>query len=286
MLSPTGTRTISSTSSRRSTRGTTVASASPASRSGRRAGSPTSPRTSCRERPQRDGRGLRVHHRPGRRAVRARPLPDHPFEMQHIGVLSLGYRIEAGGRARLHGRHGAVRGGGEAREGCRSVPVRGDVPELVSLYPFHLSASQAAELATAAASTTSSSPISHPSSTTASRSGRRRRRSTARSTSRSRGWSSRSGGEPATGRARSRPAPSGRLRGRLPGVGRRVRPVLDGEDARAVRRLRVDRAALAPGTGKGWVTAEYSMLPASTTERSPREVNRGAPAAGPRRSSG
>jgi ribonuclease PH len=31
------------------------------------------------------------------------------------------------------------------------------------------------------------------------------------------------------------------------------------------------------GTGRGWVTAEYSMLPASTTERSPREVNRGRP---------
>ena len=31
------------------------------------------------------------------------------------------------------------------------------------------------------------------------------------------------------------------------------------------------------GTGKGWVTAEYSMLPASTTERSPREVTRGRP---------
>jgi ribonuclease PH len=31
------------------------------------------------------------------------------------------------------------------------------------------------------------------------------------------------------------------------------------------------------GTGKGWVTAEYSMLPASTNERSAREVNRGRP---------
>ena len=31
------------------------------------------------------------------------------------------------------------------------------------------------------------------------------------------------------------------------------------------------------GTGKGWVTGEYSMLPASTTERSPREVNKGRP---------
>ena len=31
------------------------------------------------------------------------------------------------------------------------------------------------------------------------------------------------------------------------------------------------------GRGKGWVTAEYSMLPRSTTERVPREVNRGRP---------
>jgi ribonuclease PH len=31
------------------------------------------------------------------------------------------------------------------------------------------------------------------------------------------------------------------------------------------------------GSGSGWVTGEYSMLPASTTERSPREVNRGRP---------
>jgi len=31
------------------------------------------------------------------------------------------------------------------------------------------------------------------------------------------------------------------------------------------------------GAGKGWVTGEYSMLPASTNERSPREVNKGRP---------
>jgi ribonuclease PH len=31
------------------------------------------------------------------------------------------------------------------------------------------------------------------------------------------------------------------------------------------------------GTGKGWVTGEYSMLPASTNERTNREVNRGRP---------
>jgi ribonuclease PH len=31
------------------------------------------------------------------------------------------------------------------------------------------------------------------------------------------------------------------------------------------------------GTGKGWVTGEYSMLPRSTSERTAREVNRGRP---------
>ena len=31
------------------------------------------------------------------------------------------------------------------------------------------------------------------------------------------------------------------------------------------------------GTGSGWLTGEYSMLPASTNERSNREVNRGRP---------
>lgn len=31
------------------------------------------------------------------------------------------------------------------------------------------------------------------------------------------------------------------------------------------------------GSGKGWVTAEYSMLPRATLERTPREVNKGRP---------
>jgi ribonuclease PH len=31
------------------------------------------------------------------------------------------------------------------------------------------------------------------------------------------------------------------------------------------------------GTGRGWVTAEYAMLPRSTTERTPREVGKGRP---------
>jgi ribonuclease PH len=31
------------------------------------------------------------------------------------------------------------------------------------------------------------------------------------------------------------------------------------------------------GTGRGWVTAEYSMLPRATAERTPREVHKGRP---------
>lgn len=31
------------------------------------------------------------------------------------------------------------------------------------------------------------------------------------------------------------------------------------------------------GSGQGWITAEYAMLPRSTTDRTPREVNRGRP---------
>src|SRR6185437_16592167 len=31
------------------------------------------------------------------------------------------------------------------------------------------------------------------------------------------------------------------------------------------------------GSGRGWVTAEYGMLPASTGERKPRDVSRGRP---------
>ena len=31
------------------------------------------------------------------------------------------------------------------------------------------------------------------------------------------------------------------------------------------------------GTGSGWVTGEYAMLPRATSERSPREVNKGRP---------
>ena len=41
------------------------------------------------------------------------------------------------------------------------------------------------------------------------------------------------------------------------------------------------------GRGKGWMTAEYGMLPASTGDRTPRESPRGKQkAAAPSRSSG
>src|SRR5512140_1690927 len=32
------------------------------------------------------------------------------------------------------------------------------------------------------------------------------------------------------------------------------------------------------GSGKGWVTAEYAMLPRSTVKRTPREIAKGRPA--------
>ena len=43
--------------------------------------------------------------------------------------------------------------------------------------------------------------------------------------------------------------------------------------------------AVASRQGKGWMTAEYSMLPASTGERTQRGVSRGAPTGAPSRSS-
>ena len=40
------------------------------------------------------------------------------------------------------------------------------------------------------------------------------------------------------------------------------------------------------GSGRGWVTAEYGMLPASTGERKQRDISRGGPTAAQSRSSG
>ena len=56
---------------------------------------------------------------------------------------------------------------------------------------------------------------------------------------------------------------------RVPGVGRGIGAALDGQDARALVAASVseDAPRWLKGTGKGWVTGEYSMLPASTNER-------------------
>ena len=77
----------------------------------------------------------------------------------------------------------------------------------------------------------------------------------------------------------------GRARGRTSADGdrARVRPHrdrfgadLDGGDARDLHRLGPgERAALASGSGRGWVTAEYGMLPASTGDRKQRDISRG-----------
>ena len=52
-----------------------------------------------------------------------------------------------------------------------------------------------------------------------------------------------------------------------------------GRDARHLHRLGRRRACRAgwPGSGRGWVTAEYGMLPASTGDRKQRDVTRGRP---------
>ena len=54
---------------------------------------------------------------------------------------------------------------------------------------------------------------------------------------------------------------------------------LDGRDARDLHRLGPGRRAALAGraAGRGWVTAEYGMLPASTGERKQRDVTRGRP---------
>ena len=219
------------------------------------------------------------------------PFRITPFEMQHIGVLSLGYRIEAGGvGARLHRRHGTVRRR-RSRSGVDAdlFLCEATYQNASKLYPFHLSAAQAGEVATAAGVDhlvlTHLTPGARPSRVDP-RGGRDVHR--ARSTSRSPGCSSRWGDERAPdGRAPGQ-LRSGGLRARLPGVGRRLGAVLDGEDPGAVRRLRVDRsAALAARHGQG--VGDGGVLDAAGIDER-AFASRGEPrtsrAAGPRRSSG
>ncbi len=79
------------------------------------------------------------------------PFRITPFEMVHIGVLSLGYRIEAGGVALAYsgdtGRCDAAIALGRDADLylCEATYQNGS-----KLFPFHLSAAQAGEVATSA----------------------------------------------------------------------------------------------------------------------------------------
>ena len=134
------------------------------------------------------------------------PFRITPFEMQHIGVLSLGYRIESGGVVLAYtGTRGRARRRSSSR-GCRSVPVRGHVPErleALSVPPVRVAGRRAG-----VGRGVDHLVLTHltPSSTTASRSGRRRRRSTA---SRYRGPGDAPRGRPVS------PRPDGRAPGQL-----------------------------------------------------------------------
>jgi ribonuclease BN (tRNA processing enzyme) len=79
------------------------------------------------------------------------PFRITPFEMQHIGVLTLGYRIEAGGVVLAYtGDTGPCE---EAIELARDADLflcEATYQNHSNLYPFHLSAAQAGEIATKA----------------------------------------------------------------------------------------------------------------------------------------
>ena len=211
--------------------------------------------------------------------------------MHHIGVYSLGYRIEAGGVVLAYtGDTGPCDDRDRARRATRTCScARPRTRTHSKLYPFHLSAAQAGERRDRGRrDRLVLTHISRRSSTTAvsiargRRDVRRARRHRGR-----RGWSWRSADDAAPTAARPD----------------ELRPVAyelgyqewaAGSVLFSMGKTRVLCAASvsteAPrwlrGTGKGWVTGEYSMLPASTNERSSREVNRGRPGGGPRRSSG
>jgi ribonuclease BN (tRNA processing enzyme) len=79
------------------------------------------------------------------------PFRITPFEMQHIGVLTLGYRIEAGGVVLAYtGDTGpceeAISLGRDADLFLCEATYQNDS----TLYPFHLSAAQAGEVASTA----------------------------------------------------------------------------------------------------------------------------------------
>ena len=151
------------------------------------------------------------------------------------------------GRARVHGRHGTVR--------RRPIELGRDADLFLceatyqnasKLYPFHLSAAQAGEVATAAG--VDHLVLTHLTPELDHRISIREAAETFAGHARHRG--PRDG--PRGGSMSARPdgrapgaAPAGAYELGLPGVGRRLGAVLDGEDPRAVRRLRLDARRLA-----------------------------------------
>jgi ribonuclease BN (tRNA processing enzyme) len=78
------------------------------------------------------------------------PFRITPFEMQHIGVLSLGYRIEAGGVTLAYtGDTGPCDEATKLATGADLFLCEATYQNASRLYPFHCSAAQAGELATA-----------------------------------------------------------------------------------------------------------------------------------------
>jgi ribonuclease BN (tRNA processing enzyme) len=76
------------------------------------------------------------------------PFRVTPFEMQHIGVLTFGYRIEAGGVALAYtGDTGPCDAVVELAQDADLFLCEATYQNASRLYPFHLSASQAGEVA-------------------------------------------------------------------------------------------------------------------------------------------
>ena len=198
-----------------------------------------------RGRPQRDGGGLRLpHRRTAGDVFEIGPFRVTPYEMTHIGVHALGYRIEADGTVLAYtGDTGPVRRG---RSSWRATPTcscaRPPTRTTRSCAFFHherapgggARAGGGVDAVGAHAHLADARPRGVPRT-------RPPRRSTARSTSpvgRDDGLIE-VGRVTPPGRARARrPLPAGRpWRARVPGVGRGLGAVLDGQDAGAVRGL-------------------------------------------------
>jgi ribonuclease BN (tRNA processing enzyme) len=75
------------------------------------------------------------------------PFRVTPYEMEHIGVLSLGYRIESGGKVLSYtGDTGPCEAATALAKDADLFLCEATYQNASRLYPFHLSASQAGEL--------------------------------------------------------------------------------------------------------------------------------------------